>query len=289
MKIAETARAGLWLGLAGIIVLSPDALLVRLFNGDSFALIAGRALVLALLAGVLVAVIPSLRHGFRWLPIWGYGATYAVGLATFPLSILHTHVANTVVILAVAPLLSAIGARWLLKESVARQTWLASTVAVGGLALVFAPQLAAGKVIGDMLALVTAISLAGGAIIIRKYPHISLFPGFIIGGLMCALLYAPFADWQLSLRDGGLLVVNGSILLAAFFCIMAAARRLPPPEVNLLFLLEAVLAPLWVWLVLSEKPPLATVIAGTLIIAVLVWHSIGALRQPRRSTDGVAD
>ena len=278
MKIPETARAGLWLGLLGITVLSPDALMLRLFQGDYYALVAGRGLVVGVLAGVLVAAMPSLRRGFRWPPVLGYGAIYALGLATFPLSVRHTHVANTAVILAVAPLFSAIGARWLLKEKIAAHTWLASGVAFGGLVLVFAPNIAAGKVFGDLLALLTAVSLAGCAIMIRKYPHVSLFPGLAAGGLACAALYGFFADWRLSPHDGGLLVANGSIVLAAFLCIMAASRRLSPPEVNLLFLLEAVLAPLWVWLVLSEQPPAATVAAGILIIVILGWHSLIALR-----------
>jgi drug/metabolite transporter (DMT)-like permease len=44
-------------------------------------------------------------------------------------------------------------------------------------------------------------------------------------------------------------------------------------------LLEAVLGPLWVWLVLSEQPPNATLLGGAMILATLAWHSFGARRR----------
>ncbi len=281
MKISHSPAAGVLLGAAGVAVLSPDALLVRLFGGGEFALASGRALSLALLAGALALVFPALRRGFRWREGVLYGAFYAAGLASFPLSVVHTAAANTVVILSVAPLLSALGAKLFLGETVARGTWFACTAAAGGLALVFAPQLAAGGGYGDALALLTAFSLAGCALVVRACPQINFFCGFIIGGFMTAAIYAPFADWQLAARDTALLAFNGGVVLAAFLLILAASRRLSPPEVNLLFLLETALAPLWVFLALGEKPPPATIAAGVLIAAVLSLHSVAALRRRR--------
>ena len=281
MNIPHTVAVGLWLGLAGLAVLSPDALILRLFDGNTAALVAGRAFALSAFAAILVALFPILRRGFRWRPTLLYAISYAVGLASFPVSVLHTHVSNTVVILAVAPLLAAVGAKWFLSETVAKRTWIAATICAAGLLVVFAPQLAAGGGFGDALALLTAFSLAACAIIIRRYANISLFPGFIFAGLGVAIVYAPFADFNITSGDYGLLVANGALIMTAFLFIMAASRRLSPPEVNLLFLLETILAPLWVWMALGEKPPLTTVAAGVLIAAAIGWHSAAALRATK--------
>ena len=272
------------LGAAGVAVLSPDALMVRLFDGDNFALAAGRGLALAVFAGILTAALPTLRRGFRWRPIAIYGAIYAAGLVSFPMSIRHTHVANTVVILAIAPLLSAVGARWFLGEKIAAATWIACAAAAVGIGIVFAPQLAAGGGLGNWLALLTALSLAGCAIVIRANPTVSFAPGLTVAGFLCFAAYAPFANWQLPTADITLLIGNGALVLVAFLMIMAASHRLPPPEINLLFLLESVLAPLWVWLALSEKPPAATVLGGVFILVVLALHSAAALRSPKMQT-----
>ena len=277
MKISPSPTAGIILGVAGVLVLSPDALILRLIadNGvDNFTIAAGRALSLSLLAAALSLSLPVFRRGFCWRPGILYGVVYAAGLASFPMSVAHTHVANTVVILAVAPLLSAIGAWWFLRERISVQTWIAATVAAAGLVLVFAPQMIGGGGLGDALAFITALSLAGGAIIIRRYPQVNLFPGFIIGGGIVAAIYLPLGDWQLAVANYDWLMFNGAVVLLAFLFIMAASRRLPPPEINLLFLLETALAPLWVWLVLVEVPPFTTVLAGFLIVGILAWHSL---------------
>ena len=281
MNIPHTAATGLWLGLVGVAVLSPDALILRLFEGNTAALVAGRAFALSVFAAILVALFPILRRGFQWRPGLLYATCYGVGLASFPVSVLHTHVANTVVILAVAPLLAAIGAKWFLGETVAKRTWLAATICAAGLFAVFAPQLTAGGGLGDALALVTAFSLAAGAITIRRYSNVNLFPGFILAGLGVAVVYAPFADFNISAGDYALLAGNGTLTMTAFLFIMAASRRLSPPEVNLLFLLETLLAPLWVWMALGEQPPLITVAAGVLIAATIGWHSAAALRATK--------
>lgn len=284
MQIPNTPRAGLLLGVGGVCILSPDALLLRLFGGGDFALIAGRSLALAVLVAIFAAATPALRRNFALRPALLYGAIYAVGLAAFPLSVRHTHVANATAILAVAPLLSALGAKWFLGETIAARTWAACAAAAGGLSLILAPRLSAGGGFGDAMALLVALSLAGGAIFIRRHPHINLIPGMAFGGLFAAAIYAPFAEWNLAARDFGLLAANGALVSCAFLGIMAAARRLSPPEVNLLFLLEAALAPLWAWLALDETPPAETVVAGVLIAAALLWHSAAVFR-PRAASE----
>ena len=276
--IPHTARAGLVVGAAGVLILSPDALLLRLFGGDNYALASGRAFALAAYIGLLAVCFRPLRANSNWRRAACYGVFYALGLISFPMSVRHTHVANTVVILAIAPLLSAIGARWFLGECIAARTWIACAVAAVGLAFIFASQLSADGLVGDLWALLTAFALAACAITIRRYPQTNLFLGMAFGGLLCGMLYAPFADWNLSTDDIALLGLNGAVLAVAFLCIMVASRRLSPPEINLLFLLETATAPLWVWLVLDEEPPWVTATAGLLIVAVLVWHSWAAWR-----------
>ena len=46
-------------------------------------------------------------------------------------------------------------------------------------------------------------------------------------------------------------------------------------------LLETVLGPLWVWIVLSEEPPLLTVVGGAVVLAALAGHSAYQLHRNR--------
>ena len=64
-----------------------------------------------------------------------------------------------------------------------------------------------------------------------------------------------------------------------FVLITLAPRYITAAEVNLFFLLETILGPLWVWLVIHEQPSIETIIGGIVIIGTIAVHSILALRE----------
>lgn len=270
------------IGLAGIIVLSPDALLLRLAQTDYFVIAVLRALFSALALSLAIFLLPALRRGFLWKPVCIYGACYALGLMCFPLSIKYTYTANTLVIISIAPLLAAIGAYWVLGERTRPVTLVAAAVIFVGLVIIFSANIGGAGWVGDLLALLVAISLAATSITVRRYASIAIYPGLVVGCLLVVILMSGFADWrQVSARDVGILAVNGVLVISlAFALILTAARGLPPAELNLIFLLETLLGPFWVWLVLEEVPPLATVAAGVLIAAVLACHALWLLKKP---------
>jgi len=64
-----------------------------------------------------------------------------------------------------------------------------------------------------------------------------------------------------------------------FVLITLAPRYISAAEVNLFFLLETILGPLWVWLVIKEQPSAETIIGGVVIITTLTTHSILKLKK----------
>lgn len=274
---------GISLGALGVLLISPDSLILRLIDCDDYAVVVVRALMMAVVIAVLIVFFPRLRRGFRWRPLLHYGLWVGLGIFCFPLSIKNTHVANTLVILAVAPILAAVGAWIFLNERISRPTWAAAAAVGLGVGVIFADKVSGSGLLGDFLALITALSLAACSIIIRKNQDIAFVPGLIIGAVLSALLFLPFADWATVDRQDALwMLVNGAVIMPfSYLLITAASRLLLPPEVNLLFLLETALGPLWVWLVLAEEPPVNTMLAGALVIGIVLLHSIRTLRRLR--------
>ena len=68
-----------------------------------------------------------------------------------------------------------------------------------------------------------------------------------------------------------------------FLLFMAGARLIPVAESSLIGMLETVLGPLWVWLVLNERPSAATLTGGALILGALVVERDPRPRPPRRA------
>ena len=58
-----------------------------------------------------------------------------------------------------------------------------------------------------------------------------------------------------------------------------APRFIPAAEVNLFFLLETIIGPIWVWLIIKEQPSLETIYGGTVIIATIAIHSFIKLKN----------
>jgi drug/metabolite transporter (DMT)-like permease len=95
----------------------------------------------------------------------------------------------------------------------------------------------------------------------------------------------PLADpLETAPRDLALLAFFGvGQFGAGFLLFMAGARLIPAAESSLIGMLETVLGPLWVWLVLSERPAAASLAGGALILAALLANTLvaGATLGPR--------
>lgn len=275
---------GVLFAIIGVLILSPDSLVIRLIQSDNAAIIAGRALFATAALALLAALNPRYRRGMRWRPLLLYSVFFGIGLAIFPLSIKLTYTANTLVILAAMPIFAAIGARIFLRESTAPMVWITALVIFFGIALLFSGSAGAGDLLGNLLALATAMSVAAATLVIRRYRNLAVAPGMALGGLWCFLAFAPFADWGgVSGQDVALLAVDGVIIIAlSFLFITRAARYIPPAEVNLFFLLETLFGPFWVWWALNETPPPETLWAGVLIVSMLGLYGAWTYKKTRR-------
>ena len=58
-----------------------------------------------------------------------------------------------------------------------------------------------------------------------------------------------------------------------------APRYIPAHEVQLFFILETALGPLWVWLVIQEEPTIKTIIGGVLIVLIIFVHTLIELKE----------
>ena len=103
----------------------------------------------------------------------------------------------------------------------------------------------------------------------------------MMGKLMVALIALLFVD-KLKLEGNDLTIIPLMCVMCVaipFVLITLAPRYITAAEVNLFFLLETILGPLWVWLVIHEQPSIETIIGGIVIIGTIAVHSILALRE----------
>lgn len=268
-----------------VLWISPDGLLVRLVSVDSWTLLFWRGALWALALGVYLAAVGGRPVGprFRALGVIGMvvALLYAVITILAVTAFTRTTIANTLVIIAATPMIAAVLSRLFLGEQVPRRTWVAVCAVFGALVVVFSGQLGGGALLGDLCALAAACCLAGQITLLRHARDADMLPTVVVSGVLVALVMAPLASpFAISPRDAGLLLLMGVVVLPLPTCLLLLApKHIPAADVGLVRLLEAVLGPLWVWLVLTEMPSRETILGGAVILVTLVAHSLAARRR----------
>jgi len=210
-----------------------------------------------------------------------YIITFSVTNITFVVSIQNTNVANTLVMIATAPMLSAILGAIFLKEPPDKKTWISIIITFLAIIYIFYDSLKLGNFYGDVLGFVTAIGLAVGAVIIRSAKTKNLVPAAVVGKLFVATFALLFIESFVLVGKDLLIVPLMCILCVAipFVLVTIAPRFIPAAEVNLFFLLETIIGPIWVWLIIKEQPSLETLQGGLIIIITIAIHSYYKLKN----------
>ena len=278
-------KKGMLMAFTAIILITPDSLFIRLANINSWNLIFYRGFIPFFVVFVCLLFIYKTKLIKQVLKNGWYGVAYALIFTitniTFVISIENTNVANTLIMIALAPMLSAILSFIFLGEIPDKKTWIAIIITTLSVIYIFYDSLDAGDLLGNALGLLTAMGLAIGAVIIRSVKKIDLVPSAMLGKLLVALIAFYFAD-NLILKDNDIMIVPLMCVMCVaipFVLVTMAPRYITAAEVNLFFLLETIFGPLWVWFVIKEQPSIETIIGGIVIIITIAIHSLMSLKK----------
>jgi drug/metabolite transporter (DMT)-like permease len=280
---------GLVLATLGVLVLTPDTLLIRLIDTDQWTMVFWRGLLMgvALIGGSAVVDGGNFFSGVRGLGRTGIAvaSAYTVSSFLFVAAVSNTSVANALIIIAASPMFAAFFGWLALKERVPLRTMIAILATMSGIALVVWEGLGQGHWSGEAAALGTAVAMAAIFVMVRRRKSLNMVPAAGWGGLLAALICLMFglaAPLTIAADDVGWLLVMGLIVLPVSFALITLAPRyLPAPEVGLLLLLETVLGPFWVWLALGEEVGAMALAGGLIVVTTLVIHSVLALRAAK--------
>ena len=269
----------------GVMCITPDSLFIRLSNLDTWSLLFYRGAIPFVV--VLFGLVLFYRSNFfsALFKIGYTGIFYIISFSlcniTFIISIQNTNVANTLIMVAMAPMLSAILAAIFLKEKTKTETWIAIFITFFSVMFIFYDSIKIGNIIGDIFGFITALGLAINANLARFAKDRDLVPSAVIGKLVVAIFAFFFVD-NFDLIDSDVIIIPLMCIMCVaipFVLVTIAPRYISAPEVNLFFLLEVILGPIWVWLIVHEQPSIQTIIGGIVIIVTIAFHSFTALKK----------
>ena len=285
MKGLTDQQKGSLLAFVAVLFITPDSLFIRLSNVDTWGLVFYRGIIPFFTVFLGMILIYKLNF-FKILFDSGYHGiiyviTFSITNITFVVSIQNTNVANTLVMIATAPLLSAILGAIFLKEPPDKKTWISIVITFFAILYIFFDSLKMGNFYGDILGFITAIGLAVGAITIRSAKSKNLVPAAVVGKLFVASFALLFIE-SFVLQDKDLLIVPLMCILCVaipFVLVTIAPRFITAAEVNLFFLLETIIGPIWVWMIIKEQPSIETLLGGIVIIITIAIHSFLKLKN----------
>ena len=285
MKNLTDQQKGSLLAFVAVMFITPDSLFIRLSNVDTWGLVFYRGIIpfFTVLFGMLILyrfkfftmLFSSGYHGLIYI------STFSITNITFVVSIQNTNVANTLVMIATAPILSAILGAIFLKEPPDKKTWISIIITFLAIIYIFFDSIKLGNFYGDILGFITAIGLAVGAVTIRSAKSKNLVPAAVVGKLFVAT-FALFFIESFVLENNDLIIIPLMCILCVaipFVLVTIAPRFIPAAEVNLFFLLETIIGPIWVWLIINEQPSIETLQGGMVIITTIAIHSFLKLKN----------
>ena len=288
----QQSQFGIVLALLGALILTPDSLLMRLSQMDGGAMLAWRAT----LAGMVFLFI-GLNKRNRSIDTKqrifskNFVALVLCQIANtsfFAFAISLAPVAIVLVAVATVPIISLILSSLFLGERASLRSWgIIMTVMLGIIVSVYGDlrgdiDFNMQTVLGALLGLAVAFSLAINFIVVRQDRtvefELALGIGALIAGLTAFALSTTATDVTLS--SAFTISLTGLIILPVSFVMLSrASRYTTASNVSMLMLLETALGPLWVWMVIDERPSHLTIAGGTIVILAIFYFLLSERKK----------
>ena len=287
MKNLTDQQKGSLMAFVAVMFITPDSLFIRMSNVDTWGLVFYRGIIPFLTVFLVMMFIYKLGF-FKILINSGYHGiiyvlTFSLTNITFVMSLENTNVANTLIMLTLAPFIAALLSMFFLNEFPNKRTWIAMILCFSFVVFIFYDSYASGRIYGDILGFITAFLVGASSVVIRFGKSVNFLPSLMLAKFFTMFICLFFLN-SISLIGSDIYIIP---IMCIFFVtiplalLTLAPRYIPAHEVELFFVLETTLGPFWVWLVINEQPSIKTIIGGALIITTIAIYTLLELKAKK--------
>lgn len=285
MKERYSNTSPLYFVLAAAVIWSTGGLFIKWTSLSGLELSFGRSL----LAAITVAIFTR-REGFGLNRVNLLASLlYAALLLLFVLATKETTAANAIFLQYTAPLYVLILEPWLFREKFHRRDLFTVIACVVGMSLFFVGKLRPQDVTGNLLALGSGLCFAFYFLLLRhpSARKVNRASSVIYGNLFVVLLCAQAglaALPSLNRFDALAVLYLGVVQIGVAYTLftLGMARGIRSLDAGIVGYIEPVLNPIWVFLVLGERPSKWALIGGAIIISAVVVHTSLKAQDGRR-------
>ncbi len=254
---------------------SSGGVLIKLIDWNPLAIAGMRS---AIAAALIMIVVRKPKFHFSPVQIGG-AISFSATVICFVSATKLTTAANAILLQYTAPVYTALFAWRFLGERTSWVDWATIAVVFGGVTLFFLDDLSRGGYIGNILALLAGVAHAWLGLFLRKQKDASPYESILLGNMLTAVIGLPFMlGASLSILDWTGLALLGVFQLGFSYILYAyAIKRVRALDAMLIFMIEPILSPIWVFLVVGESPGRWAIVGGAVVIISVTIRSIHAL------------
>ena len=278
---------GLLLTAIGGLALTADIPLIKLADGEPWSILMLRgattfvvAIAVWLVWRAVCDKAPQLIPGKSGLLV---AALYGATSLTFITAVYNTSTANLVFILAFNTMFAALLSWMFLRQRPRPVTFAAMAAMILGIGIIVGDSIGSGTLFGDFMAGLSAFMVAAAITVTRATGRDMGFAALVAVIIPAAVAAVMVLRTGYDVAEPWWIIFNGAVVMPiSFFCLATGPKYISGPEVAMFYLLETVLAPIWVWLIFAERPTTQSLIGGAILVAALVAHSLWLLEGRRR-------
>ena len=258
---------------------SLGGVLMKSVDWPPFAVGGGRGLV----AAVFLLAVRGRALRFTWTPLQlGTALAFAGCTVLFAAATKLTTAANAILLQYTAPVWVALLGAWLLGERARRADWWTIAVTFAGMGVFFYDGLKFNNLTGILLAVASGVSFAVMIVLLRKQGPGSTIEAVILGNLLGFVIGLPSictAPWPDQRSLVALLLLGVVQLGIPYLLYSRAIKHVTALEAVLIPVIEPILNPIWVLLVIGERPSPLALLGGAIVLGAVTWRAMASIRR----------
>lgn len=259
------------------ILWSTGGFLIKFVNWNSMAIAGTRS---AIAAMVMLAFRRKMDFNWSFAQLGG-AVCYAATVILFVAANKLTTAANAILLQYTGPIYVAVFSYWFLKERITKLDLAAIAATVGGMVLFFLDSLSKGGFWGNITAILSGMAFAGTVLFLRKQKDSSPLESCFLGNILSFLIGLPFVFHAPPNATGWLgLIFLGVFQLGFSYILYAEAiKHVTAIEGILIPVLEPILNPIWVFLLLNERPGRWAITGGFIVLTSVTARCLSAVKK----------
>lgn len=265
--------------VAAAFLWSLGGLFIKLVNWNPIVIAGMRSGIAGL---VMLAFAGKLPKKFS-IDIWLGGICYALLALSFIVANKMTTSTNAILLQFTSPIWLAIFSIVILKERLRKRDLIVIISVMLGMVLFFLGNLSFGSLIGNLIAIVAGILQALMILIMKKDKANNPLHMTLSGSLILFLVGLPFCfiyPMEISTQNIMSILILGIFQLGLGYVFYTKSiHHVSHIEAVIIPVIEPLVNPVWVFLVIGERPSIFALIGGTIVVTNIIISQIIDARQ----------